>query len=301
MYFFIRLACAFLLLSTCLIACHNSHSGNHLSNDTAATLSFTDTFLKGQALIQSDTAKIANKQFVLEVYRKDTNICFIVKKWDNTSFKVILRDPTYGTNNSDLYFEDKNNDGYLDIVWLRKWQEHAYLYNPAIENFIEVGEFHGINALKIDNKPVLYKNKYPLLYYWNYEKPFPWPTCQSEDTMFSENHSELFIIDENYNKISFAVLDNFSTLNHDSLECGTQVITCYVPPYYGKFGLYNIWNNGVVKDSFLLKPQSSFWSDEMFAIDSAYITNYWVTNYSKYLPYGQVFKVRREKPLEYYK
>jgi len=174
----------------------------------------------------SDTAIIENTRYILKILNKQTDsICFVVEKEVNGVFKMILKDPTYQTNNSSLFWSDANDDGYLDIVWTRKWQDHAYLYNPRVQNFSEVGEYHTIDTLKLGNTPLLYNNKYPLLYYWNYEKSI-WIEKCGDDTMITENHSELFIINDNYEKLSFATLDNFSTFNDqfkDTISCGAQL------------------------------------------------------------------------------
>ena len=48
-------------------------------------------------------------------------------------------------------------------------------------------------------------------------------------------------------------LDNFATFDgkfRDSLDCGAEIINCYVPPYYGKYDKYSVWNNGKTVDSF---------------------------------------------------
>ena len=262
-----------------------------------------DSMVKETDLLESDTALIKNKHYVLSVYKNDS-VCFFAVKQEtgNGQYKTIMADPDYGTNNSDIGFKDENNDGYKDIVWHKKWQAHSYLFNPTTEAFVEVGEFHTIDTLKIHGSPVLYKNKYPLIYYSNGEKPIQMSKC-GEDTMFVENHSELFVIDENYQKISFATLDNFETVESrsDTITCGAQMVFCYVPPYYGKFGDNSIWNSGEVFDSAYLPPSAKFYHGDEYSIDDDYIANYWLANYKKLLQYGQVFKVRRDKPLEYYK
>ncbi len=210
-----------------------------------------------------------------------------------------MKDPEFTTNNSGLAFFDINNDGYLDIL---EGNQYSYLFNSKTENFSEVGEFHSIDTLKINSTPILYENKYPLLYYLSYGRAMAMGKC-SDDTMINENHSELFVINENFQKISFATLDNFATFDgkfRDSLDCGAEIINCYVPPYYGKYDKYSVWNNGKTVDSFLLTNDTSFYHEDFNAVDSDYITNYWLKNYSRLLQYGQVFKVRREKPIEYF-
>lgn len=238
------------------------------------------------SLRNSDTATINHKKFVLSVYRNDTICFFEVKKGSGNKFTTILVDSDYITNNSDLFFQDENKDGYLDIVWTKKWQDHSYLYNPEKDNFIEVGEFHDIDTLKIAGHPALFNNKYPILYLMNSEKSFE---------RMTELHSELFIINNNYQKISFATIDNFASLDDWNAEKCTSansvVVNCYVPPYFGKYGEYSIWNSGKSVDSVFMKSNK---------FDSLYITKYWATNYQKLLQYGQVFKVRREAGLKYF-
>lgn len=255
-------------------------------------------------IIQSDTVFIKNTKFVLTVLRNDEkSTYFIVQKKMGNKFKTILKDLSYGTNNSSLSFCDANDDGYLDICWLKKWQIHCYLFNPKIENFIEVGEFDEVDTLKINNSIVFYQNKYPLLFQIGGAKPLSVLKC-GEDTIMDEVTSELFIINDKYQKITFASLDNFTTFEpkfFDTLACGSQIITCYAPPYFGKYGPYNIWNSGKTIDSFLVVRNLTFLFGDTYSIDSSFISSYWTKNYRKYLKYGQVFKVRREYPLLYFK
>lgn len=292
-------------------SCSNTQSKKQQNYDSAKSVKDTLSTnlvnaVKDDSLriYQSDTTSIQDKIFVLTVYKSDTSEFFIVKKeYAKGKFKTIIKDEDYETNNSDIAFDDINNDGNDDIVWTKKWQDHAYLFNPKIENFVEVGEFHTIDTLKINNIPVLYEDRYPILYYWNYEKSLSISKC-SMDSFFVENHSELFVISDNYKKISFATLDNFATIDDnvsDTIECGAQIINCQVPPYYGKYSDYSIWNSGKSVDSFYLAPDKSFNGEDGYAIDSSFITNYWIKNYSKLLQYGQVFTVRRERPLIYFK
>jgi len=79
-----------------------------------------------------------------------------------------------------------------------------------------------------------------------------------------------------------------------------SIINCYVPPYYGKFGEYSIWNNGKSIDSFWIPKKESFYDNESYSIDSSFITEYWLAHYQNLLQYGRIFKVRRELPLEYH-
>ena len=237
-------------------------------------------------VFQSDTALINNKRFILSVFKNDSISYFKVEKENGTQFKTILVDSDYTTNNSDLFFNDENKDGYLDIVWTKKWQVHSYLFNPKKENFFEVGEFHNIDTLKIDRKPILFNKRYPLLYLINPEKDFEWMT---------ELHSELFIINNQFQKVSFATIDNFASLEDLNIEkCNSSksvIVNCYVPPYYGKYGEYSIWNSGKSVDSIFMKVKK---------FDSSYIVNYWTKNFQKLLKYGKIFKVRRTTTLKYF-
>lgn len=258
---------------------------DNLAKGTAANT--TASYQHAQYLYQSDTVKIKGKCYVLGVY-KDTAICyFFVLKQGKAQFDTIMVDHDYGTNNSDLFFKDENNDGYLDIVWTKKWQDHAYLFNPNIEEFIEVGEFHDIDTLKRDGEPVLFKNRYPLLYLVNEEKADGWVT---------QTHSELFIIDKEYNKVSFATLDNFASLEDSNYERGKDkkllTVNCYVPPYTGLYSKISIWNVGKSVDVLFVKS---------LKFNRHFIRNYWLTHYSKLLKYGSVFSVRRIHPLINYK
>jgi hypothetical protein len=291
------------IIFAALYSCSNTQTKLNSIDSTATPLIAGDTSVAGFKVFDAVSAVIAGKHYVLTVYRNDSACFFIVQKQVGGQFKTIMKEPGYGTNNSTLLFKDENNDGYEDIVWTKKWQDHSYLFNPQIENFVEVGEFHTVDTLKVLDQPVVYHEKYPLLYYWNEEKAYGRAKC-GEDTMFVENHSELFVIDDNYQKISFAVLDNSGTLDAkpgDSLQCGDEIIKCYVPPYYGKYGDNSIWNSGVTADSVLLIANKATYKNESYTMDSTFITNYWQTNYVKLLRYGQPFKVRREKPIEYYK
>jgi hypothetical protein len=279
----------FILVITFLLLCYSFSQKNKHQKPT-------------YKIIQSDTALIKKAKYVLTVYRNDTSIYFTVQREVAGKFKIILKDLDYSTNNSDIDFEDANNDGLLDIVWLKKWQAHCYLFNPQIDNFVEVGEFDNVDTLKANNTVIFYQEKFPLLFNISYEKLLTVAKC-GEDTMMSEVHSELYIINEKYQKVSFATLDNFSTFDsiyHDTLSCGSQIMECYVPPYYGKYGPYNIWNSGKVIDSFLLNQKYSLLDVDTYNVDSSFIANYWIEHYPKLLQYGQVFKVRREKPLLYY-
>ena len=275
----------FLTLTIYFVACNGKkpNIATKQSPPTSDTITDKDEQI---ALFQSDTAIINKKKFVLSVFKNDTISYFKVEKSLGTSFKTILVDSDYETNNSDLFFKDENNDGYLDIVWTKKWQDHSYLFNPIKDNFYEVGEFHDIDTLKINGQAVLFKNKYPLLYLQNLEKEMGWMT---------ELHSELFIIDNTYKKISFATIDNFASLEdwniNKCVHSKSVVINCYVPPYSPKYGDLSIWNTGKSIDSFNVKSKE---------FDSAYIVRYWTNHYQKLLRYGQIFHVRRATELEYY-
>lgn len=254
-------------------------------------------------ILQTDTVSIKNVKYILTVYRNDTSAYFTVQKKDGKRFKIILKDLDYWTNNSDIGFYDANNDGFLDVCWLKKWQSHCYLFNPKIDNFIEVGEYYEVDTLKVKNSIVLYQNKFPLLFQLGGAKSLSVAKC-GDDTLIDEVNSELFIINENYQKLSFASLDNFTTFDSkyfDTLTCGSQIMTCYVPPYFGKYGPDNIWNSGKLVDSFMVVHNNSFLSGDTYHLDSNFIADYWINHYTKYLKYGQIFKVRRDKPLLYYK
>jgi len=247
--------------------------------------------------IQQDCTNISNTCYRLTVYKNDSNSFFQVERLEDNKWHLIMRDPTYSTNNSSLYFADQNKDGLSDIVWNKKWQDHAYLFNPKIQNFIEVGEFHDVKTLQINGQNVLYKNAYPIYYFWNEEKSYE--TICGE---IVENHSELFIIDKNYKKISFATLDNFDTFNHALQGDCEQIVKCYIPPYQGRYGAISIWNKGLVSDSIRLKiPVQDATEDNIVSLDSNWITNFWISNFSKYLDHGQVFRLRRTKPILYFK
>lgn len=254
-------------------------------------------------IIQSDTAFIRDIKYVLSVYKSDDGAAyFTVQKESGGQFKIILKDLDYWTNNSDIYFRDANKDGFKDICWDKKWQEHCYLFNPKIENFVEVGEIENIDTLKINNKNILYQKKFPLLFLIGGAKTLNVLKCSS-DTLMDQVNSELFIINDDYEKISFASLDNFQTSDSiyaDTINCGDQIIICYVPPYTGKYGPYNIWNSGKIIDSFLAERRDSFLYGDSYSLDSSFITNYWINHYKDLLQYGQVFKCRRLKPLTYY-
>lgn len=254
---------------------------------------------KEYEIIQSDTAVIKNVKYVLSVYKNDDgDAYFTVQKETGGQYKIILKDLDYWTNNSDIYFCDANKDGLLDVCWHKKWQRHCYLFNPNIENFVEVGELEDFDTLKINNKDILYHKKFPLLFLTGGAKIINLLKCNI-DTFMNQVNSELFIINDDYEKISFASLDNFQTSDSiyaDIINCGDQIIICYVPPYTA----YSIWNSGKIIDSFLVKRRDSFFDEDSYSIDSSFITNYWINHYKNLLEYGQVFKCRRSKPLIYY-
>ena len=284
----------------------NIHPYLFLAAFLMLSFSFTETNKSeknGYEIIQSDTAAIKNVKYVLSVYKSvDGDAYFTVQKETGWQYKIILKDLDYWTNNSDIYFWDANKDGFLDICWDKKWQRHCYLFNPNIENFVEVGELEDFDTLKINNKHVLYHKKFPLLVQVGGAKTLNVLKCIS-DTSMNQVNSELFIINDDYEKVSFASLDNFQTTDSiyaDIINCGDQIIICYVPPYTGKYGPYNIWNSGKIIDSFLVKRRDSFFDEDSYSIDSNFIANYWIDHYKNLLEYGQVFKCRRSKPLIYY-
>ena len=228
----------------------NIHPYLFLAAFLMLSFSFTETNKSeknGYEIIQSDTAAIKNVKYVLSVYKSvDGDAYFTVQKETGWQYKIILKDLDYWTNNSDIYFWDANKDGFLDICWDKKWQRHCYLFNPNIENFVEVGELEDFDTLKINNKHVLYHKKFPLLVQVGGAKTLNVLKCIS-DTSMNQVNSELFIINDDYEKVSFASLDNFQTTDSiyaDIINCGDQIIICYVPPYTGKYGPYNIWNSG---------------------------------------------------------
>lgn len=274
-----------LTFSILFIAC-NENKSNIAKTKSSSISDSTIQKNKSNIPFQSDTAIIKNKKFVLSIFKNDTTSYFKVEKFIGSGFKTILVDSDFTTNNSDLFFNDENHDGYLDIVWTKKWQNHSYLFNPLKENFYEVGEFHNIDTLTINGQPILFKTKFPLLYFQNLEKGMGWMT---------ELHSELFIIDSEYRKISFATIDNFASLDDWNIEkCIKEksvVVNCYVPPYSPKYGELSIWNSGKSIDSMYMKAKK---------FDSSFIVNYWTKNYQGLLHYGRFFKVRRATELEYF-
>jgi hypothetical protein len=216
---------------------------------------------------------IDSSMYFLEV--NDSPRYFEVGKRIGNSLKPLLKEPNYYSNQSSMYVKDANNDDFLDIVWLRRFQEHTYLFNPKINNFVEIGEYGKVDTLRDDNKIIYFKGKLPLLYYVNEEKAL-------------QIHSELFVIDENYQKISFAVIDNFD----DDYVSEEYKIYTYVPPYRGKYSKYNIWNSGKIFE--IVRGRKS-------RLNEIYIKEYWLKNVKKLLPYGAIFKVRKEKKLMYFK
>lgn len=234
-----------------------------------------------------DTFVNGKNSYILQVLKTDSAYSFQVSKKNGNVYKVILEELNYRTNNSRLVLKDANKDGYLDIVWIKKWQDQAYLFNPKTENFVEVGEFHDIDTLKINKNSIFYKGIYPLIFLINEEKDFEFMV---------QTHSELFIIDSTYHKISFATLDNMATTHtyanlNKYKDKKRQICNCYVPPYKGLFSDISIWNTGKKVDNFELKSNQ---------FDSVFIEKYWQKNYKTLLPYGKIFKVRRTYELKYY-
>lgn len=236
-------------------------------------------------LYHSDTTRIQHKRYVLSVYRGWDTCFFKVEREQHKKFVTILIDNDYTTNNSGIEFKDYNRDGYKDIIWTKKWQEHAYLFNPHTHNFVEVGEFNNVNTLKVDNQVVWYTPGIPYLYLINDEKDIG-------ETQ--EKHSELFVIDNTYHKISFATIDNFSTIDDDKrdrfIDSDSLFITCRIPPYKGRWGSYSIWNSGNPVDSFVVHNRG---------FTSKFIRKYRQRHYLQLQKYGKRFTVRREYPLEY--
>ena len=274
------------LLLILLVACKNKqHHKELVDTNSKSIIESRITQLDSLKLFATDTTSIADKKYVLSVMRADSVCYFEVKLQVKDSFKTILKDFNYSTNNSNIQFKDANNDGYNDIIWNKKWQDHAYLFNKKIENFIEVGEYQNTKKLTHNNKQVYYKSK-PIEFLINYEKP---------NVNGVETHSELFVITEDYTKISFATIDNFQTSDSKQMDTcrinNLQYITCFVPPYHGRWGLTNIWNSGKVVDSFYLKSNK---------FNESFINTYWQKNYSSLLKHGSLFKIRRDKALIYY-
>jgi hypothetical protein len=235
----------------------------------------------------SDTTTIKSKKYVLSVFKtKDSGSYFLIQREQHgTTYKTILRDRNYTTNNSDIKFADCNHDGFDDIVLTKKWQEHAYLFNPKTNNFVAVGEFHNVDTLRVNKKIVRYKNA-PVLFLINDEKGSNW---------MIQRHSELFIIDSNYRKVSFASIDNLSSQDDDKIEklqsTKSVFINCYIPPYKGRYNDISIWNIGNQFDSFTMKSAD---------FDKRFIERYWQNKYSKLLQYGMMFSVRSKIAIEYF-
>jgi hypothetical protein len=238
-----------------------------------------------ERIFQSDTFRNLGKSYVLQIIKvnkkgNQRDNWFVVKKQIGKVFKVILKDDDFGINNSGLYAKDNNNDGYLDIVWDKKWQEHAYLFNPKIENFVEVGECHTIDTLKTNGQIAYYNGIYPLLYFVNKEKGLY--DMNSNVEWIRYIHSELFVIDDKYEKISFATLDNSASLKEYNIKkCQRKkesVINCYIPPYRGNFGAKSIWNIGKSIDSFQIKTVN---------FNDKFINKYWQDKYNSLMIYGK--------------
>ncbi|BAV05724.1 hypothetical protein FLA_1736 [Filimonas lacunae] len=236
---------------------------------------------------KTDTAIIKGTRYALTVYKMQVgnDACFMLEKEvEGEGFRPVFKEPNYTTTNSNLFFADYNHDGFADIIWTKRWQDHAYLFNPQTETFVEVGEFHHVNTLQVNGRKVLYQG-YPLQYLVNEEKDYEW---------VKDKHSELFIIDSSYHKISFATVDNMSTLDEKSerklRKQENVLVTCSVPPYYGRFDDYSMWNMGQVIDQSILKATQ---------FDDKFIERYWQQHYQQLLAYGEVFAVRAKHPLEY--
>jgi len=221
--------------------------------------------------------------YVLGVY-KDTGVYLFVLRKSNQRFDTILIDNYFTTNNSGVEFRDVNKDGFADIVWSKKWEDHAYLFNPAIENFVDVGEFHDIDTLRQkDGSLVLYNNQYPVLYLISPERDDGWVT---------ELHSELFVIKSDYIKISFATINNFSTFRDMEKYYPKRnvLITCYTPPYNETYG--DNWSEGIKADSMEMKAGK---------FNKSLITKYWATHYKMLLQHGKPSADYREQSLKIFK
>lgn len=248
--------------------------------------SFCQIINKREKPFYSDTTIIKGVKYVLLVFKTEkSGSYFLVQKEQANSYKTILRDKNYVTNNSNIKFFDCNQDGFKDIVWTKKWQDHAYLFNPKIKNFISVGEYKNVDTLRVNNKIAYYKNA-PILFLINDEKGFDW---------MIQRHSELFIIDSNYQKISFATVDNFSSEDDDKIEklqaTKSIFVNCYTPPYKGRYNNISIWNVGKQFDSFTVKS---------IKFNKSFIEHYWQTKYLKLIKFGMLFKVRSKNAIEYF-
>ena len=196
-----------ILMVFALVSCGRSKEKNNAesinSNATQDSIKVGTTIISSQGnvideLWQTDTFKNGKNLYVLEIYKRtesDKTIhWFVVKKKNGEGYRTILKDPDYYTSNSGLNMKDCNNDGYLDIIWTKKIHNDVYLFNPEIENFVEVGEFDNVETLKIDNQ-IISHNDCPLLFYASYDKQIF--SVDSDKPWISKLHSELFIINKN--------------------------------------------------------------------------------------------------------
>ena len=281
------------LFTMAFFSCTSQNKSVHLPDSFLVYHEIDSLKISEYNLIEQDCTLITNKRYRLSVFKNDSSSFFQIEKMHNHQWHLIMRDMEYHTNNSGLSFADQNDDGFKDIVWNKKWQEHAYLFNPKVENFIEVGEYHNSKTVKINGKTAFYKQSFPIQYLWNEEK-----SMNSICGEIIETHSELFALDEHYRKISIATIDNFDSYNYSAGDSCVQVIKCYIPPYKGRYGKISIWNIGTPVDSIVLKSDPSHYNP---SLDSNWIANYWQNNYVKLLKNAQLFQVRREKPLYYFK
>jgi hypothetical protein len=281
------------LLAIVFSSCNSQKDNTHITDSFLIYQKIDSLKIQDYNLIEQDCSFIAHKHYRFSIFKKDTICFFQVEKLEDNHWHLIMRDMDYGTNNSGLSFTDQNKDGFEDIVWNKKWQEHAYLFNPKVENFIEIGEYNNSKPLKIKGKTMYYKHSFPIQYFWNEEK-----SMNSICGEFIETHSELFAIDENYRKISIATLDNFDSNDYPAGDSCVQAIKCYTPPYRGRYSKISIWNVGTAVDSVVLRSDSSHYNP---SLDPNWITNYWQNNYVKLLKHAQLFQVRRKKPLYYFK
>lgn len=245
-----------------------------------------------------DTFQNGAQMYLLKVFKRGSECYFTVSKQKGAPFQVILKEPNYGTNQSSLFVADANGDGYWDIVWVKKWETYAYLFNPKIENFVEVGEITSIDTLKKNGKVIYYNSLYPLLYSTHAGHDAGW---------IHEEHSELFVIDSNFRKLSFATLNNFASFAEENRErcqlSGKEMIHCDVPPYKeNKSG----FQRGNSIDSFEIQYQldslgNKIDSSCLSIVDSVFTESYWRKNYEKVIPYGQFFTTPRTKKLEYFR
>ena len=287
-----------ILLTLALCSCTNNKVVNPASPKQTDTFNLDKQKLANANLeiFRTDTTIISGKTYVYNIFSAGENSFFVVKKLVKDSFKTILKEPVYYLNHSELSFEDVNGDRLNDLVWHRKWVDQVYLFNPKIENFAETGEVFNAHNLIINNKPILYKNKYPILYLWNDGKMYQTNNC-SADTLIQITTSDLFYINDDYIKVQFAILGNhyYTAESRAEMPCGAQIITCY-KPQYDKNGNFK---EGPLDSFIIAKGKADYSFENSFGIDSNFIERYWQRNYKKYLDYATPYKRTFDGKLEY--